>query len=249
MALIRVCLLVVALVPAIVGRLSAAAIEVDLELVLAVDVSRSIDEDEARLQRDGYLRALRDPRVARAIQNGPLRRIALAYVEWAGAHYQRIIVDWTLIKDLATAHAFADRLERAPRIAENWTSISAAIDFCVSMFGNNIYEGTRRVIDVSGDGSNNRGRPILAARDDAVTKGITINGLPIVNDRPSPFGFPAEKDLDKYYEQNVIGGPGALMIVATSFDTFAQAVLTKLIKEIAADPVDHNRDATRQTIN
>lgn len=213
----------------------ATLLEVDLELILAVDVSRSIDEDEARLQREGYVRAWRDPRIARAIQNGPLGRIAVAYVEWAGTQYQQIIVNWTLIKDAAGAQAFADAIERSPRIAESWTSISAALDFCVPMF-NNAYEGTRRVIDVSGDGSNNRGRPIRSARDDAIARGITINGLPIVNDRPSPFGFAAEKDLDKYYEQNVIGGPGAFMTVAIGFDTFAQAVLTKLIKEIANLP-------------
>ena len=219
----------------------AAALEVDLELIMAVDVSRSIDADEARLQRDGYVRAWRDPRVARAIENGPLGRIAVAYVEWAGAQYQELVLAWMLVANAADARAFADRLERAPRISENWTSISAALDFCTPLFDNNGFEGARLVIDVSGDGSNNRGRPLAAARADTLARGITINGLPIVNDRPSPFGFAAERDLDKYYEQYVIGGPNAFMVVADSFESFGHAILTKLIKEIAATPQDGAR--------
>jgi hypothetical protein len=246
MALICRFALFLAVIFVLAGPRPLAALDVDLELIMAVDVSRSIDEDEARLQREGYVRAWRDPRIAHAIENGPLGRIAVAYMEWAGTQYQKIIIDWTPIKTAADARAFADQLERASRVSENWTSISSALDFCVPMFDNNGYEGTRFVIDVSGDGSNNRGRPLAAARADALAKGITINGLPIVNDRPSPFGFAAEKDLDKYYEQNVIGGPGAFMIVADGFESFAQAVLTKLIKEIAGVPGDGVRSLAAQ---
>lgn len=219
--------------------LPAAALPVDLELVLAVDVSRSVDPEEARLQREGYLAALVHPRVVQAIRSGALGRIAVTYVEWAGIETQYTVVPWATIEDEASAAVFVERLAQAPYSARNWTSISGAIDFAVPLFENNGYEGTRRVIDVSGDGRNNQGRPASSARDDAVAAGIVINGLPVINDRMN-FYRPPEYDLDVYYRDNVIGGPGAFLVIAESFDAFTGAVLSKLIREIAGDtaPVD-----------
>ncbi len=215
----------------------AGEVPVDLELVLAVDVSGSVDEVEANLQRQGYLAALVDPRVIRTIRAGPHRRIAVTYMEWAGADYQVTIAKWAQIHDAKSAQAFANTIAQVPVFSGPWTSISTAIDYAAATFENNGYRGTRRVIDISGDGPNNRGRPVAAARDEAVARGITINGLPIINDRVNPWGGPPFADLDIYYEEFVVGGPGAFVIRATTFKTFAAAILSKLIKEIAAAPV------------
>lgn len=209
-----------------------AAEPVDVLLVLAVDVSRSIDEEEARLQREGYREALGDPRVVEAISRGMIGAIAVAYVEWAGIEYQRLVLPWTRIGSQAEADRWVDALAEAPRASISWTSISGAIDFSRRVLAEAPYEGTRRVIDVSGDGVNNSGRPSEMARDEAVAEGIVINGLPIVNDRPT-FGRMPPMPLDQYFAQNVIGGPGAFMIVAEDFTVFAQAVRRKLIREIA----------------
>jgi hypothetical protein len=214
---------------------TAQDLEVDLELVLAVDISGSVDEVEAQLQREGYIAALRHPHVIEAIQGGMFRRIAVTYVEWAGDHYQRTMLDWTLIEDAAGAHGFADALAETPLTTAHWTSVSAAIDYSATLFEGNGFDGFRRVIDVSGDGYNNRGRPAELARDDAVAAGITINGLPIVNDRPNPWGGSPPRDLDVYYEQRVIGGPGAFIVVAEDYTSFASAILSKLLLEIAGE--------------
>jgi hypothetical protein len=203
-----------------------------VQLILAVDVSRSVDEEEAKLQRQGYIDAFTDKHVVDAIMGGPLRRIAVAYIEWAGSGYQQTIIDWTLIDSPEAARRFADKLAEAPRSAEMWTSISAGLLYCTAKFDNNGFGGKRRVIDVSGDGRNNAGPDLADARAAVLAKGIAINGLPVVNDRPN-FGRPPEKDLDAYYEQNVIGGPGAFMVVARDFADFARAVRAKLIREIA----------------
>lgn len=213
----------------------AEDIPVDLELVLAVDISGSIDADEARQQREGYLAALIDPAVLQAIQSNFHRRISLAYVEWASADYQRLVVDWTLVEDEKTALSFTERLGALPPMSARWTSISGAIDFAAPLFEGNGYAGDRRVIDVSGDGPNNRGRAVTAARDAALAQGIVINGLPILNDRPQPFDLPTPKDmaLDLYYTENVIGGPGSFVIPAQDFEDFRSAILAKLIREIA----------------
>ena len=205
---------------------------VDLELVLAVDVSESMDKDEARLQRAGYIEAITDPRLIAAIRSGVLGRIAVAYVEWSGAAEQRPVAGWTLIDGAAGARAFAAALSRAPIGTGRWTSISGAIDFAVPMFDANGYEGTRRVIDVSGDGTNNHGRPVTLARDAATARGITINGLPVIRKR-SNFSWPPIPYLDEYFRRCVIGGPGAFMVVATNMADFAAAVRRKLIREIA----------------
>ena len=225
----------------------SAAQSVDLELVLAVDVSGSIDEGEAMLQRQGYIAAFRHPRVVSAIRRGPMGRIAVAYYEWAGFGHIKVINDWTIIEDAQSAQVFADRLGAVPYETARRTGISEAIDFAVPYFECNGFSGTRKVIDISGDGPNNWGRLVIHARDAAIAAGITINGLPVVNDRPSPRGTPPTPGLDLYYRNCVIGGVGAFMVVARDFDDFAGAVLRKLILEIsgAAPPARLVPAATR----
>jgi hypothetical protein len=223
----------VAFALAVLGQ-PASALTVDVELVLAIDVSRSVDDEEAALQRQGYIQALTNDRVIRAIQSGAHGGIAVTYVEWAGAAYQQQVIPWTLIRDAAAARAFVAQIAAAPRVSMSRTSISGAIDFSVPLFDDNGFEGARRVIDVSGDGQTNQGRPSWAARDDAVAKGVIINGLPILNDR-SGWGPYAQGDLGAYYETNVIGGEGAFMMAAEDFHSFGDAILAKLIKEIADD--------------
>ncbi|RYJ01282.1 MAG: DUF1194 domain-containing protein [Acetobacteraceae bacterium] len=204
-------------------------------LVLAVDVSRSVDEDEARLQREGYRNAVSDPAVVEAIRGGMIGAVGLAYVEWAGAEYQRLVLPWLRIASAADATAWSERLAEAPRASLSWTSISGALDFSLRMLNEAPFEATRRVIDVSGDGVNNSGGAVDVARDRVVAEGITINGLPIVNDRPT-FGRMPSVPLDDYYRDNVIGGPGAFVVVAEDFNSFGNAVKRKLIREIAALP-------------
>lgn len=220
-----------------VVAISAATAEtrtpVDLELILAVDVSGSIDDDEALLQREGYINAFRHPDLVRAIRGGMLQRIAVAYYEWAGFGHIRTIVGWTLIEDRETAFAFADSLTRDPPLTARRTAISAAIEFAVPYFERNDFEGTRRVVDISGDGPNNWGTPVIIARDKAVAAGVTINGLPIMNGREGPSGWPQQPHLDLYYRDCVIGGPGAFIVVANSFEDFGTAIRRKLILEIA----------------
>ncbi len=207
---------------------------VDLELALAVDVSGSIDPEEAALQRDGYVKALVDPLVLRAISSGERKKVAITYFEWASTQHLKLVVDWTVISDRASAEAFVKKLAAAPISTERWTSISAAVDFAMQRFAVSPYKGTRRVIDISGDGRNNNGRPLEDARAEALAKGVVINGLPIINDRPSRWGRPAERDLDLYYRDKVIGGPGSFFIVAEGFESFASAIRNKLVREIAA---------------
>ncbi len=215
------------------GPSRAAADDVDLALVLAVDVSGSVDTFEARLQREGYVRALLHPQVIRAITSGEHKKIAITYIEWAGSYFQRIVVDWAVISDAASARAFVAKLNANPPLTERWTSISGGIDFGMRRLAASPHKGERQVIDVSGDGPNNSGRPVRDARDEAVKKGVTINGLPIVNDRPNPWGRPPPPDLDKYYFNNVIGGPGAFIVVAKGFNNFAEAIRNKMVREIA----------------
>jgi len=206
---------------------------VDVALVLAVDVSRSIDEDEARLQREGYRNAVSDPVVVEAIRGGMLGAIAIAYVEWAGIEYQRTVLPWQRIANAQDAQTWAQRLAEAPRVSLSWTSISGGIRQARRELAACPFEATRRVIDVSGDGVNNSGPPAEDERDGAVGEGITINGLPIINDRPT-FGRRPSIPLDQYFQDSVIGGTGAFMIVAEDFESFGVAVKRKLIREIAA---------------
>jgi hypothetical protein len=215
------------------GQGTAAGDPVDVLLVLAVDVSRSVDEDEARLQREGYRNAVSDPAVVEAIRGGMIGAIGLAYVEWAGAEYQRLVLPWMRIAGQGNATLWAEQLAEAPRASLSWTSISGALDFSRGVLAQAPFEATRRVIDVSGDGVNNSGGPVETARDRLVAEGVTINGLPIVNDRPT-FGRMPPIPLDDYFRESVIGGAGAFVIVAEDFTSFGNAVKRKLIREIAA---------------
>lgn len=223
-----VLILLAAAVPA-----GASNVGVDLELALAVDVSSSIDQDEALLQREGYVAALRHPDVIHAIENGPLGRIAVTYYEWAGDGNLRVVADWTVIHDAGSAAALADRIAAAPLWTAPRTSIAAAIDFGVDGFAANGHQGNRQVIDVSGDGPNNGMREVTAARDRAVYRGVTINGLAVVNGRADANGNLPLPDLDLYYRDCVIGGLGSFVVVANSFQEFGVAIRRKLISEIA----------------
>lgn len=207
---------------------------VDLELVLAVDVSMSMDMSEQRLQREGYVRALRDPDVVAAITDGVHGRIAIAYMEWAGEAYQRMVVPWTLVDGAETANDLADTIGGLPYMRAHRTSISAALGHANSLFADSGFEGIRRVIDVSGDGPNNQGRPILAQRDEVLADGVVINGLAIMTRPSSGFGgmFDISK-LDHYYEHCVIGGPGAFVVPVTDASEFTSAIRRKMILEIA----------------
>jgi hypothetical protein len=213
---------------------AAADMAVDLELVLAVDVSRSMDTDEQALQRDGYAAAFRHKDVIDAIASGPNGRVAVSYVEWAGATFQRTLVPWTIIDGEAAARAFADRLAAAPMTREHGTSIANGLIYVGPSFEGNGILGERRVIDVSGDGPNNMGMPVVAARDPLIAKGITINGLPIMIKRPG--GFASIENLDTYYEDCVIGGTGAFLVPVTDIQKLASAIRRKLVLEIAARP-------------
>jgi Protein of unknown function (DUF1194) len=199
----------------------------DLVLVLAVDASGSVNQTRFELQRRGYADAFRNPQVVQAIRSGSTGSIAVMMVQWTGPQMHEQAVPWTLIKDQASANAFADAIEAAPRqLFGGGTSISGAIDHGMMLLASAPYRGFKRVIDISGDGSNNRGRDVRQARDEAVRAGVVINGLPIVS---------IEYDLDKYYLDNVIGGPGSFIVPADSYENFAQAVRRKLILEIASN--------------
>lgn len=210
-----------------------AAEPVDLELVIATDVSYSIDMEEARLQRQGIITAFRSPDVIRAIQGGGLGRIGVAYIDFSSRPYNTLVLDWRIIDDEASAAAFADALAQAPLSRGQSTSISDAIEMAAEMLDTNNLEGTRRAIDISGDGPNNAGRRVDTVRDETVAKGITINGLPIINqaDRWNTRYF--LEDLDRYFESCVIGGSGSFVVVAADFQDFARAIRQKLILEIA----------------
>jgi uncharacterized protein DUF1194 len=207
------------------ARGATAQAVVDLQLVLAVDTSGSVSEARFELQKRGYVAAFRSPRLLQAIQSGATRGIAVTMTQWTGPALQIQVVPWMRIGDEASMHAFADAIERAPRqLFSGGTSISGAIDHAMTLFAATELLGARRVIDVSGDGANNRGRPAAEARDDAVKAGVTINGLPIL--ALEPF-------LDRFYWDHVVGGAGAFVVPAESYETFAEAVLKKLVIEIA----------------
>ena len=211
----------------------AAQTPVDVELVLAVDVSRSMDADEQALQRAGYVAAFRDPAVQAAIAGGPHGRIAVTYLEWAGTGLSNVVVPWMLLASKADAESFADRLAVPLPSRIRRTSISGAIETGRLAMEANEFVGLRRVIDISGDGPNNDGAPVTAARDAAVGAGIAINGLPLILKAPSGWGI---ADLDVYYEDCVIGGPGAFLITVRDPANFTEAIRRKLILEIAGVP-------------
>jgi len=224
--------LVVAL-PLFLPPMAHAAQPVDLELVLAIDVSGSIDPEEAQLQREGYQRALLNEEVVKAITAGPLGKIALTYVEWAGMGHYKVVVDWQVIDGPQSIRAFVAKLASVPIESAHRTSLSEAIDRSVRHLAANGFEGTRRIIDISGDGANNYGRLVTQARDDAVKQGVTINGLPILAESSLNGPYPSIPDLDLFFRDCVIGGPGSFYVVAHGFDDFARAVRKKLILEIA----------------
>jgi len=214
---------------------SVCAQNTDLLLVLAADVSRSIDEGEFELQRKGYAAALTDPRVLAAIRGGTTGTIAVCFVEWSGAGEQMVVADWAVIHDDEDADALAAAILAAPRSFVGRTSISGAIDFAMERFTAAKPHSNRRIIDISGDGTNNSGRPVTEARDQALAEGVTINGLAIINDRPNPgYAFHTQPPggLPEWYRQNVIGGPGAFLRVVEDFRSFADAMTNKLVSEI-----------------
>jgi Protein of unknown function (DUF1194) len=213
-----------------------AAEEVDLLLVLSSDVSRSIDAPKFKLQRDGYAAAIVNPRVIQAIRSGALGKIAVSFVEWSGVGAQKIVIDWTVIRDEATARDFSAQVIEAPRAFADRTSISGGIDFAMAQLARAPFQSNRHTIDVSGDGTNNSGRDVVDARDEALAKGVTINGLVIMSERPMSWNADHTNPpggLDAYYRNNVIGGPGSFVMVAENFSSFGQAILNKLIAEIA----------------
>ena len=224
------------------GALSPAAAragdDVDLLLVLAADVSRSIDAAKFQLQRDGYAAAISDPRVLDTIRSGHNGRIGLTFVEWSGIGAQHVVIDWTAVGDAAAAKDFGDRLLEAPRSFADRTSISGAIEFAMDRLANAPFNCVRRTIDISGDGTNNAGRDVTELRDEAVAKGVTINGLVILSDNPmswNPDHTNPPGGLDNYYRNHVIGGPGAFVMVAQNFNSFGQAIIAKMIAEVAQD--------------
>ena len=212
---------------------AAAAVDVDLELVLAVDASRSMDRDEQRLQRDGYVAAFRHPEVIQAIGSGFAGRIAVTYMEWSGPTYQQVLVPWTIVGSRDEAEAFAAALEKVPIMRESGTSISGGLEAAVRLFASSGARGLRQVIDVSGDGPNNMGAPVAPTRDAVVGQGIAINGLPIVLKTGGVYGLVNIPNLDEYYRDCVIGGPGAFMVTVNGTNGFERAIRRKLVLEIS----------------
>ncbi len=207
-----------------------APTEVDLALVVAVDISFSMDTEEQALQREGFSQAFRSPLVHDAIRGGMLGRIAVTYMEWAGSPDQKVIVPWTILDNHESLMAFAEKIASTPLRRAQRTSISSAIDYGVKLLENSGVTAVRQVIDVSGDGPNNQGRAVMQARDDALAKGITLNGLPIMLRRPGYLDIP---ELDAYYKDCVIGGQGAFMVPVRERDQFIEAIKTKILLEIA----------------
>jgi Protein of unknown function (DUF1194) len=214
-----------------------AAEPVDLLLVLASDVSRSVDHPKFLLQREGYATAISDPQVLEAIKSGPHQKIAVCFVEWSGFGAQKLVIPWSKIDAATPARKFGDQLLELPRSFADRTSISGGIEFAYAQFEGAPFEAPRRTIDVSGDGTNNAGRDVKIARDEVLAKGVVINGLVILSDRPVPWNAEHTNPpggLAKYYEDNVIGGPGAFVLVAENFQSFGRAIVKKLIAEIAS---------------
>ena len=233
----RVLALLLLLLPAALPSPGRAAEPVDLALVLVSDVSRSVDDGEYRLQKEGYATAFRDPRVAAAVRGGAVGAVAVAYVEFAGATEVRTVLDWRVVRDAGDLAGLAEELQAAPRSFWGRTSISAGIDRAAQMLAEMPFEAQRRAIDVAGDGTNNAGRDAQAARDDAVTAGVTINGLAIVNDTPAGWAFAHVQPpggLTEWFRQNVAGGPGHFVLEVTEFAAFGEAMTRKLVSEIAS---------------
>jgi hypothetical protein len=242
----RARLLIIAIVAALAGAIAAgfaapnapqilaqrSGTPVDVELVLAVDVSYSMDPEEQALQREGYIAAITSAEFMRALRQGMHAKVAMIYFEWAGSHHQQIIVPWRLIDGPETADSFAADIARARYSRASRTSIASALLFAAPLFDGSGFSGLRRVIDVSGDGVNNNGPLVTVARDEVLAKGITINGLPIMLKRPMSSTMDID-NLDVYFEDCVIGGPGAFVIPIKERDQFKEAIRTKLVLEIA----------------
>jgi hypothetical protein len=207
-----------------------AQTEVDLALVLAVDISYSMDTEEQALQREGFAEAFRSSLVHDAIRGGMLGRIAVTYMEWAGTNDQKVIVPWTVLDNPESLMAFAEKIASTPLRRAQRTSVSSAIDYSVQLLNESGLAATRQVIDVSGDGPNNQGRVVTQARDEAVAKGIVINGLPLMLKKPGYLDIP---ELDAYYKDCVIGGQGSFMIPVRDLDQFPQAIKTKILLEVS----------------
>lgn len=218
---------------AVAAGTARAQTDVDIELVLAVDISMSMDPEEQRLQRDGYIAALRDPVLLKAIQSGPHGRIAVTYIEWAGPASQIHLIPWRLIDGPAAANEFIAELGSKPYSRLRMTSISSALEYSFQQFGAGGFRGQRRVIDVSGDGANNSGSPLTPIRDRIVESGVVINGLPILLRPTTTWSSWDVPDLDRYYANCVIGGPGSFMVPITTRDEFASATRQKLLLEIS----------------
>jgi len=214
---------------------SATAVPVDTELVIAVDVSNSMDPEEQALQREGYILGLTSREFLQALRDGSYGRIAITYFEWAGMNDQKIILPWRLIDGPESAAAVTEEIRRTPYRRAPRTSIYGALQFAKPLFNSSGYGGLRRVIDVSGDGTNNMGPPVTIMRDDVVAAGITINGLPIMLSRPYGTGTDIP-NLDVYYEDCVSGGPGSFVVAIKEREQFKDATRTKLVQEIAAVP-------------
>ncbi|MFA6264333.1 MAG: DUF1194 domain-containing protein [Pseudolabrys sp.] len=213
-----------------------AAEKVDLLLVLASDVSRSVSSDKFKLQRDGYAAAISNPRVIETIKGGRNGRIAVMFLEWSGAGNQKVVIDWTVIDGEASAHAFGTRLLEETRAFADRTSISGGIEAAMAQLGKAPFTSERQTIDVSGDGTNNAGRDVALVRDEALAQGIVINGLVILSDQPMPWNpehTHPPGGLAKYYRDNVTGGPGSFVMEARDFESFGEAILKKMIAEIA----------------
>jgi hypothetical protein len=209
---------------------------VDLLLVLAADVSRSIDAAKFQLQRDGYAAAISDPRVLEAIRSGRTGRIGLTFIEWSGVGAQKVVLDWTMIGDAPSAKSFGDRLIETPRSFADRTSISSAMEFAMGQLERAPFASARRTIDVSGDGTNNAGRDVATVRDEILAKDVTINGLVILSENAmswNPDHTNPPGGLANYYRDNVMGGPGAFVMVAQDFNSFGQAIINKMIAEVA----------------
>ncbi len=213
-------------------QLSENLPSVDVELVLAVDVSYSMDMDELAIQREGYAQAIVSKEFLQALKTGPNGKISVTYFEWAASSDQKIIIPWRVIDGPETADAVANEIMKTPIRRASRTSISGAINFAMPLFDENPYRGLRRVIDISGDGPNNNGSPVTVARDAALEKGITINGLPIMVKEPSYSTMDID-NLDFYYEDCVIGGPGSFVVTIKDRDKFKEAIRTKLLLEVA----------------
>jgi hypothetical protein len=209
---------------------------VDLLLVLAADVSRSVDHQKFMLQREGYAAAVSNPQVLDAIRSGAHGKIALSFLEWSGVGAQKVVIDWTTIDGPGAARRFGDQLVEAPRSFADRTSISGGIEFAMAQLKRSPFQSTRRTIDISGDGTNNAGRDVTIARDEAVAQGVTINGLVILSQSQVPWN-PEHTNppggLEKYFRDNVIGGPGSFVVVADGFESFGKAIIKKMIAEIA----------------